>query len=207
MNSRRTADQDIPNPDRRRQRADSRTDLLVRQLPQAVAQNLVPRPARSIPHRLAVGLHQAARPALAYLVGCQEMSDSLALGGGRQSFCQKVLERHVVEHGVRQQPASVSRSHPRAPSAAWPPTPQGRRTWPSTCRTGAADPMNAAHLGGRDSRFLLRNIPMICSSVNRDRFIVRSLLRNRTLAPSRGNPLGHSNPNLRHLRRFREPFY
>jgi hypothetical protein len=60
--------------------------LLGRQLPQPAAQGVVSRPARSITHGLAIGLDQAARPALAHLVDGYEMSDSLALGGGRQNF-------------------------------------------------------------------------------------------------------------------------
>jgi len=31
------------------------------------------------------------------------MSDSLSLGSGRHLFCKKVLQRCVVEHGIRQQ--------------------------------------------------------------------------------------------------------
>ena len=60
--------------------------LLGRQLPQAAAQGVVPRSTRSIADGLAIGLDQAARPALAHLVGGYETGDSLALGGGRQNF-------------------------------------------------------------------------------------------------------------------------
>ena len=43
--------------------------LLGRQLPQAAAQGVVSRSTRSIAYGLAIGLYQAARPALAHLVG------------------------------------------------------------------------------------------------------------------------------------------
>ena len=60
--------------------------LLGRQLPQAVAQGVVSRSPRSVADGLAIGLYQAARPALAHLAGGYETGDSLALGGGRQNF-------------------------------------------------------------------------------------------------------------------------
>jgi len=60
--------------------------LLGRQLPKAAAQGVISRSTRSITDGLAIGLDQAARPALAHLAGGYETGDSLALGGGRQNF-------------------------------------------------------------------------------------------------------------------------
>jgi hypothetical protein len=65
------------------QPAITKPTLLGRQLPQAAAQGVVWRSTRSIADGLAIGLYQAARPALAHLVGGYETGDSLALGGGR----------------------------------------------------------------------------------------------------------------------------
>ena len=60
--------------------------LLGSQLPQAAAQGVVSRSTRSVADGLAIGLYQAARPALAHLAGGYETGDSLALGGERQNF-------------------------------------------------------------------------------------------------------------------------
>ncbi len=56
------------------------------QLSQPAAQGVVARPRGSITHGLAIGLYQAARLALAPLVGGYETDDSLALDGGRIGF-------------------------------------------------------------------------------------------------------------------------
>ena len=57
--------------------------LIGRQLPQAAPQVVVGQLSRTVADRLAIGLDQATRPALAHLVNGREMGDSLALGGDK----------------------------------------------------------------------------------------------------------------------------
>jgi hypothetical protein len=68
------------------QAAVAESALFSRQLGQTMSENLVSRSARPVTNSLAIGHDQMARPALAYLVRLDEMSDSLALGGGRYHF-------------------------------------------------------------------------------------------------------------------------
>ena len=60
--------------------------LLGRQLSQATPKLFVPRTPGTVANGLPIGPYQATRPALAHLVSLDEMSDSLALGGGRHHF-------------------------------------------------------------------------------------------------------------------------
>ena len=56
------------------------------------------------------------------------------------------------------------RSRPPAPSAAGHPTRRGHRIWPSICKSGAADPVLAAHVRRLCTRLLLPQDPDDCSS-------------------------------------------
>jgi hypothetical protein len=78
--------------------------LLGRQRPQAAAQGVLSRSTRSIADGLAIGLDQAARPALAHLVGGYGRATASRLAAGVRIFCHEVFQHGIVEHRVGQKP-------------------------------------------------------------------------------------------------------
>lgn len=116
----------------------------------------VVRPSRSVAHRAPIGTDDLARPPLAHLVGLGEMSDGFPLDDGRHHFLESSSSARRCRAWRRRAAASAWRSRPRAPSPAWPPTRPCRRTWPVlSVERRRADPVLAAHVGGRNPHLLL----------------------------------------------------
>jgi hypothetical protein len=88
--------------------------LLGSQFPQAAAQGVVSRSTRSVADGPAIGLYQAARPALAHLADGYETDDSLALGGGRQDFFVTRSFSAALSSIASARGASAWRSRPQA---------------------------------------------------------------------------------------------
>ncbi len=108
---------------------------LLRQRPQPLAQLAIVRPRGLIANACPVGPDHPARPPLAHLEGrLQDVPQPLVAPRASPLFSQEILQRRIVQHRVRQHPLQLARSHPPAPSDAWPQRRPCRQTWPSTCR-------------------------------------------------------------------------
>ena len=79
------------------------TTALTGESPQSLPQPGIPRPARTISHRHPHTADNPARPPLAQLKrGAYKERQPLAWQRASPFFCKKVLQRCVVQHGVRQ---------------------------------------------------------------------------------------------------------
>jgi len=102
------------------------------------------------------------------------MGDGFPEGGGRHHFFQQFFQNRVVERRIGQQALELGvlvleRLQPRrlgdVQTAELRLPGVGRRR---------ADPVPPAQIGGLAPASCSRSTPMICSSVNLDRFMVRS---------------------------------
>ncbi|MPL85494.1 hypothetical protein SDC9_31463 [bioreactor metagenome] len=106
------------------------------------------------------------------------MCDRLALHGGPYHFLRPDPSWPPDPASARPAASSASHSHPRAPSVASPPISSCRRTWPSSCRRclptccACGTGPHTSHRR-RMRRPCSARMPIICSSVNLVRFIVR----------------------------------
>ena len=98
------------------------------------------------------------------------------LAAGVTTSSQKVLQRHVIQHGIRQQPLQ-----PRVLILQCL-QPLGLRDFHPVklgfpfVSAGAADAVLAAQIGDRTPASCSFNIPMICSSEKRFRFMLWSFI-------------------------------
>ena len=139
------------------------------------------------------------RPALAHLAGGYETGDSLALGGGRQNFfvlMRSSSARHC--RASRRPEAASSLAFSLGPPSLLEPLGLGHlhpaKLSLPTVERRRADPVLAATppRSGNPGLPCSRSTAMICSSVNLDRFIVRSFLQAGLLASPGGNNGAHS---------------
>jgi hypothetical protein len=100
-----------------------------------------------------------------------------ALGGGPYHFSPEAHVARPHPASARRAASSASRSPPPAPSAASRPTRPGRRTWPSNCTASPRRSRACAPGPPLAPASCSRRTAMICSSVNRLRFIRPSLRR------------------------------
>ena len=76
-----------------------------------------------------------ARPPLAHLERRTQVSDGLSLGGGRHHFFARRSFSAALSSMASASSFFSWASRSPAPSAAWPPRPRARRTWPSSYRS------------------------------------------------------------------------
>ncbi len=114
-----------------------------------------------------------ARPVLAHPVDLHDARYRLPFHTGRYRFLTRHPSGSRCRAWLRRGASSASRSCPRAPSAAGPRTSQGRHTGASTRRTSPCLRHTSAVVMPASCSFTM---PMICFSLNLDRFIVRLLV-------------------------------
>ncbi len=102
-------------------------------------------------------------------------TDPCTRRGGPYIFCEMILQRDIVEHGVSYKPLQLGVSRPRSHSALG-----LRHVHAAVLRLpgvehGTADPVLPADIAAVEtSASCSRSTAMICSSLNLDRFMVRS---------------------------------
>jgi hypothetical protein len=128
---------------------------LVGQFAQLFAKLSVNVPRGTVPHTLAIGIDDPARPPLAHPMAVPEMSHSFALRARRQNFLPGDPSAPLCPALHRPADASTSRCRFRVPSAAEPPKPRARHTSTSSCRSS----LPLYHIDGPNRRSSLQLRP------------------------------------------------
>ena len=124
------------------------TTALTGESPQSLPQPGIPRPARTISHRHPHTADNPARPPLAQLKrGAYKERQLLAWQTGVTIFLQEGPSALRCPAWRPPIASSAWCSRSRAPSGAWLPRPQARRTWLSSCRARLTDPVLPAQVG------------------------------------------------------------
>lgn len=124
----------------------------VGQRAQLLAKRSVIVPRGTVTHALAISIDDTARPPCAHPMTGLEMSDSFALGCGRQNFLPRGPSAQSGRASHRPANVSVSRSRFRAPSSG------GHRTLPhchtstSSCRSPLPTAVPPGEVGGLRAR-------------------------------------------------------
>jgi hypothetical protein len=153
--------------------------------PQPFAQTRVIDPAGSVTDRHPHATDHPARPPLAHLVRLPEMGDGLSLHSGRHHFFDsRSFSAALSRHRVRQQllqPSVLPLKLLQPPRFGYV---QAAELALPGVEGRLADPVLAAQIGRLRTQHVSRKTPMICSSVNRFRFIVWSSFKGQTQVQS-----------------------